>query len=585
MPWDIESVVASARKTGRVIVAHEDSHSAGMGAEVLATIAERVSRPVASRRVTRADTYVPCNFANQLEVLPSYRRILETAVELLDGEIHWKQEKVTEAGVELIEAIGSSPSDESVTVVEWLVAPGDEITEGQVIAELEADKAAVELRSPSTGTVESFLVERGDMVKVGTPLIRLRRAETDGEEDPVSKPPTREEPGTPLISGIDVERIAGESKTEGKSRSSAAEPAETGVRPVSHQAGAEAERADLGGYILSVAGEKGSRTVTNADVIAMGTPWEEQDIVRRTGIETRQWLGENETAVDLAVRASIRALDRVGIPFTAVSSIICATETPQQQTPATATLVQYHLRKHYGVDEKRYHPPAYDVNAACTGYLYALQLAYDQLTGRPGEVILVLTAEALSPRLDMTDPGTAPIFGDAATATVVTDARGIATHLGSDSAGVVTGAYRYHRPVIHADGESGELLFVPANADEPIRMEGPRVFQEAVRDMIAAVKRAAATAGVDPAELDLIVPHQANQRIINAVRQRMKARSEQVYSNIRHNGNTSSSTIPLCLEEILHGGTAGNADGANSLGLTAFGGGFTYGAAILQRAK
>ncbi|MFW5814909.1 MAG: thiamine pyrophosphate-dependent enzyme, partial [Spirochaetota bacterium] len=177
VPWDVDVVADSVSKTGRLVVVHEDNHTAGMGAEVIATVSERISTPIVTRRVTRGDTYVPCNFANQLEVLPSYKRVLETAVDILGGTVLWKLPEDSASGMRTVEAIGASPSDESVTVIAWHIEPGQEIAQGQLIAELEADKAAFDFKSPTDGTVDALLCEEGDSVKVGAPLFNVRIAE------------------------------------------------------------------------------------------------------------------------------------------------------------------------------------------------------------------------------------------------------------------------------------------------------------------------------------------------------------------------------------------------------------------------
>ena len=546
-PWDIETVCSAAERTGRLIVAHEDNHSAGVGAEVLATVAERVSRPVAMRRVTRADTYVPCNFQNQLEVLPSYKRILETAVELLDGEISWRPPAAREKGVYYLEAIGSSPSDESITVVEWQIAPGDEVTSGQIVAELEADKAAVELKSSVAGTVEELLVAQGDIVKVGTPIAKLKTAAAENSGREHLKPITREDPGTPIISELKV--------AQGQ-----------GVR-VSAPAVHNSKRAETAGYplILGVTGAKGSRVVTNEEISQMCPTWSPEDILKRTGIETRPWVTEDENALTLAERAARKLLTEQRLAVEQIDAIICTTGTPIYNTPSMAALLHNRL----GGENDEFLAPAYDINAACSGYLYGLQSAYDYLQSRPEDRILLVTTEVLSPRLDTSDPATAPIFGDAATATLVTR---------SASGSGAAPALRVFRPSLAAQGEPGQILCVPSGGDgQYVSMDGPAVFQEAVKQMMRMLELACVEAGIRPSELDLMVPHQANQRIINAIRQRLKAPHEKMYSNIRHNGNTSSSTIPLCLEEL-----SGTLSSGQRLGLAAFGGGFTFAGGVLE---
>jgi 3-oxoacyl-(acyl-carrier-protein) synthase III len=220
------------------------------------------------------------------------------------------------------------------------------------------------------------------------------------------------------------------------------------------------------------------------------------------------------------------------------------------------------------MDNRELTCPAYDINAACAGYIYGLQQAWDYLSNSPEDLILLVTSEVLSPRLNMSDVGTAPIFGDAATATILG---------GSASAVADRAVATVDRPVIAAKGESGDALRVPSETELPVTMDGPKVYLEAVKAMMETLATSAENAGLRPDSLDLYVPHQANQRIINAIRQRMKLEPHRMYSNIADNGNTSSNTIPLCLAELLPDHAPGE-----YWGMTAFGGGFTYGAALLR---
>lgn len=570
-PWDEERVIASAEKTGRLVVVHEDNQSAGFGAEVVSVVAERARRPIAARRVTRADTYVPCNFANQLEVLPGFTRTLETAVELFGGTVTWEQPEAAEAGTYLVEAIGSSPSDESVTVVEWKVEVGDEISKGQLVVDLEADKAAVELRSPVGGEVVELLVDEGTMVKVGTSIMKVKTepvasngsADGDGTSRAHLKPVTREEPGEPILKGLSRNFFPG------AAASRSGNPAQDTPKAKAAGPARSASREQIAVGIAGVRAVAGSRTVTNEEISTMCPDWSPQDIVKRTGIESRQWLADGETAVDLAEKAARGLLEELSVSIDEISLIICATETPEQNTPAVSTLVQYRL---VGGREDVM-PQAYDLNAACSGYLYALQAGHDYLNADPEAKVLILTAESLSRRTDTSDPSTAPIFGDAASATLLI-ARGSLTAAGADLPVQAV----VHRPSCAAKGEDGSALKVPADPSEPIYMDGPTVFVEAVRGMMRSLRSACEHAGTALDELDLVVPHQANQRIINAVRQRMHVPAERMYSNIAKYGNTSSTTIPLCLEDIFaHDRTA------KKLGLVAFGGGYTFAGAVIER--
>ncbi len=551
VPWDEETVLTSAEKTGRLLVVHEDSRTCGMGAEIAATVAEKARAPVAIRRLARADTWVPYNFENQLEVLPSFRKTLEAAVGLLEGAMEWRSGEGDGDGVFVVKALGSSPADESVSVMAWKVKPGDPVEEGTLLAETEADKAALELNSPVAGRVETLLVEEGFSVPVGAPLLRIRTSGSGGEE--ARKPALKEEPGVPVIRGLRLRREAA-----GRRETGAA------VAPVPGETAMPARAAgpvEVG--ILGIAGATGSRRVGNEEISRMCPTWSPEDIVKRTGIASRPWLGRGETALTLAVDACGKLFARNRVRLQDIDLILCATGTPIHNTPALATMIHHEL----AAGDETSMIQAYDISAACTGYLYGLQIAYDFLQSRPGAKILLVTSEALSTKTDTRSEEHTPIFGDAATATLLA----AGDNLGGAPARVL-------RPVLSARGESGDILRVPSGGGEKIFMEGRRVFQEAVRGMISMLEAACGEAGIPPEELDLIVPHQANQRIINAVRQKMKAPEEKVFSNIRDLGNTSSSTIPLCLETILREGGKGR----RRLGLTAFGGGFTFGGGIVD---
>jgi 2-oxoisovalerate dehydrogenase E1 component len=558
MPWDRDAVLESAERTGRLVVVHEDSLTCGMGAEIAATVAEKVSGKVEIRRVARPDTWVPYNFENQIEVLPSFKRTLETAAELLGGNVTWKGAGGAAKGVHVVEAAGSSPADESVTVISWKVSPGDKVESGTLLAEIEADKAAAELNSPVSGTVETLLVEAGIIVKVGTPVLKIRTV--GAGEDPAPIMVTREDPGTPVISGLGS---IGSFSAAGASE-----------RPIGGAV-------DMG--ILGIAGAVGSRRVTNGEISRMCPTWSPEDIVKRTGIESRPWIGEGESALTLAVDACTKLFARTGNNPLDIDLILCSTGTPVYNTPAMATLIHNKLA---GGDET-FMAQAYDISAACSGYLYGLQIAYDYLGSVPGARILLVTTEVLSPRTNTADPVTAPIFADAATATLLAG--------GNNLGGVKN---RVRRPVLSAKGESGDYLRVPSGTEDKIFMEGQKVYVEAVRGMMMMLNAACVEAGTKPEKLDLIIPHQANQRIINAIRQKLKMPEERMFSNIRNMGNSSSSTIPLCLQTVLGfgGNGAGTAEagtkgdpGAGAkvgpggrIGLTAFGGGFTFGGAVLD---
>ncbi len=531
-PWDKEQVLNSAKKTGRVIIVHEDSLTTGFGAEIAATIAEK-HKDTTIRRVTRADTYVPCHFPSQLAVLPSYKRILEEAVELFDGEIHWEKEEEISENIFIIEAIGSSPSDESITVINWLIQEGSSIEEGQLIAELEADKATVELKSPIEGMVEKLCSEEGDTLHIGDPLVHVR---LDSGKEMHQKPITRENPGTPIIT---ITKSA---------------PVLTSHAPVHH----------LDPQILAIYGTTGSRKVSNEEIVKdLSEEWDNEAIIRRSGIETRYWIQGDETALSMALDVTREALDSTGLSLHDMDGIICSTGTPIYHTPSMATLIHAELSKEL---EDDYFGFSYDISAACSGYIYALQAAYNHLTHNPTGTVLLITTEALSPHLDKTDKSTAPIFGDAATATIISGGH-------ANKQGIIS----VKRPILSAFGDpNGDLLKVPGtNTGESISMDGGKVYQTAIKNMMRVLQETCKKENVSLEDLDLIVPHQANQRIIDAIQVRLKIPKEKIYSNVKHFGNTSSNTIPLCLRDLLDAKISNK-----KVALVAFGGGFTFGSTI-----
>jgi 2-oxoisovalerate dehydrogenase E1 component len=255
------------------------------------------------------------------------------------------------------------------------------------------------------------------------------------------------------------------------------------------------------------------------------------------------------------------ALREAAIDASALDLVICTTSTPPMISPSTACQVLQRLAPDADV-------AAYDLQAACSGYLYALAAAWDYLQGHAGAKVLVLTTETMRRIIDVGDANTSLIFADAATATVLTTAT-------SGAPGLAT----LHRPVLGARGDDGSTLRVPLPQDGArMHMDGKRVFAKAVRQMSRMLGAACSASGLSPADLDLVVPHQANGRIIEAMRLRLRLPPERIWNEIRLQGNTSSSSIPLALDTILR-----RTDLGRRIGLCAFGAGFTFGGAILDR--
>jgi 2-oxoisovalerate dehydrogenase E1 component len=539
-PWDRELVLASARRTGRLLVVHEDNATCGLGAEIVATVAESVGTPVRCRRVARPDTHVPCNYENQLEILPSPRRVLQAAAELLDLELTCEEpapapDAAGEAGLVVVRALGTSPADGAVRVLSWRVAVGEPVAVGQPIAELEADKATFEMVSPRAGRVARLRTPEGETVRVGAPLLELSGA--DADRQPGARP----------------EAPAAVFRLRPRSAAARATPARTG---------SASRHAVVGMGRPAVV--LGARAVSNDELIARFPGRTPDEVVKRTGIASRRRLAPGETALDLGVRAARAALEAAGLGLGQVDALICSTTTPPVITPSLGCLILHELGKALGTPAEL---PAHDVLAACSGYLYALAAAFDLTRTRPDARVLVVTAEALSTLTDPDDFDTAFLFGDAATATIVQGPEALDRPFGL-----------LRRPILSAKGEPGRILRVPAAGGGHVHMEGLHVYAEAVRQMIAMLGRACDDAGLTPQDLDLVVPHQANARIIGDIRLRLNLPKERMVVNLGEVGNTSSSSIPAALAGLAELGAG------RRIGLTAFGGGYTFAAAVLETA-
>ncbi|MCC7374785.1 MAG: hypothetical protein IT581_09020 [Verrucomicrobiales bacterium] len=535
-PWDRDGVCESVRRTRRLIVVHEDNLSCGFGAEVLAAVSEALEVPFQSRRLARPDTYPPFNYINQLEVFPDLRRVLNAAAELCDLDVSWEERAAESSGLFTLEAVGSSPADQTVSVVEWKVAEGDAVVAGDLLADCEADKATFELRAPVGGVIRELL-PLDQKVAVGTPIARIA-VESGGQVLP--------------------KRVPAEQKPRVKRRS---ESTRGVAAPAVVSAVSSNQRAVVG--LGSIATAPAGRVVTNDEMIERFPGRTAHDILQRTGIESRRLLAPGESALTLATRAARSVLTGAGMTLHDLDAIYVSTSTPISISPSMACLLHHQLG---GAGESK-DVAASDILAACTGYLYALQAAFDFCQSKPDANILVVTAEAMSEYTDPNDFDTAIVFGDAATASLV---HGPAAKRFAASHALI------HRPVLSARGEDGTILHHGRKGDPNVNMDGLKVFPMAVRQLIALLKEACVRSEVKVEDLDFIVPHQANGRILDAVDQRLKLPKGRLVNRVKHSGNTSSSTIPLVLSELFGEGARGR------VGLCAFGGGFTFGAAVME---
>jgi 2-oxoisovalerate dehydrogenase E1 component len=545
-PWDAATVTASAEKTGRLIVVHEDNLTGGFGGEVVSAVVEAAKVPVRCKRVARPDTHVPFNYLNQLELLPGLPQILAAAGELCDLDVVWESEEARVDGLHVLEAVGSSPADQTVSVVEWRVKNGDTIRAGDMIADCEADKATFELRAPVSGVIRNLL-PLDEKVPVGSRLAEIQTVLSDGPANVRRVPVNR----TPKITR----------------RASASAPVVPGapafVRPSNVFVPAPALGRDVVVGLSSIVAVPAGRVVTNEEMIRRFPGRTADDILQRTGIRSRRLLAPGESALSLAVTASRGALAGAGMGVSDLDAIFVSTSTPISISPSMACLVHHALSQ----DGAARDVAASDILAACTGYLYALQTAFDFCRSKPDANILVVTAEAMSEYTDPNDFDTAIVFGDAATATLI--------H-GPSAARFGAARAHLHRPVLSARGEDGTILHHGRRGNPNVNMDGLKVFPMAVRQLIALLKQACDEGEIAVEDLDYIVPHQANGRILDAVDQRLKLPKGRLVNRVAHSGNTSSSTIPMVLAELLRENPKGKA------GLCAFGGGFTFGAAVME---
>ncbi len=308
------------------------------------------------------------------------------------------------------------------------------------------------------------------------------------------------------------------------------------------------------------------RCVTNAEMTTMVDTTDEW-IVERTGIRARHIAGEGETTGSLATLAARRALDAAGIDASSIDCIILATATPDQTFPATATIVQNNLGCRGGI--------AFDVAAVCSGFLYALTTADALLRGGNARRALVIGAETFSRILDWDDRTTCVLFGDGAGA-VVLEAVDV-DPFDPAAPGIIASR-------LHADGAYNELLYVDGGPSTTqtvgkLRMKGREVFRHAVVNLASVLEEVLAEAGLTSAQIDWVVPHQANLRILDATARKLSLPPEKVVVTVDHHANTSAASVPLAYDEAVRDGRIKPGD---LVMFEAMGGGFTWGAALAR---
>ncbi len=336
-----------------------------------------------------------------------------------------------------------------------------------------------------------------------------------------------------------------------------------------HAGATSAGTAGAAGTVFSRIAGTGSylpeKVLTNEDlskIVDTSDEW----IAARTGIRERHIAAEGETTCDLAFHAATRAMEAAGVDAADLDLIVVGTTTPDLIFPSTACLLQHRL----GANGC----PAFDVNAACSGFVYALTVADKFIRSGAARTVLVVGAETLTRMLDWSDRSTCVLFGDGAGAVVL-------------KADAETGILSTH---MHADGGKKELLWNPVgvsvgfkpeehNAGVKVLMTGNEVFKHAVKALDSVVEETLEHNGLDRHDIDWLIPHQANLRIIEATAKRLDMPMERVIVTVDRHGNTSSGSVPLALDEAVR---SGRVQRGQLVLLEAFGGGFTWGSALLR---
>ena len=305
--------------------------------------------------------------------------------------------------------------------------------------------------------------------------------------------------------------------------------------------------------------------VTNDD-LAKRVDTSDEWIRERTGIRQRHIVADGEKTSDLALAAARAAIQDAGIDVSDLDMVICATTTPDETFPATATIVQSKLGMTRGA--------AFDLQAVCSGFIYGLSVADNMIRGGQAKTVLLIGAESMSRLLDWSDRTTCVLFGDGAGAVVLQGYEGRGDNADQ---GILNTR-------IFSDGRMHDMLYVDGGPSSTqttghLRMQGKEVFRHAVTNIAAAITASADAAGVAVADIDWFVPHQANQRILDGTGRKLGIPGEKVISTVALHGNTSAASVPLALETAVRDGRIKRGD---LILLEAMGGGFTWGAALIR---
>jgi len=451
-----------------------------------------------------------------------------------------------------------------LTIINLKAKPGDAIRKGQQLAELESDKSVFEYEAPCDGTLVAFHVLPGAIVPAGAPFLSIETSDeaqrhlaaplradsnaqpsaakaaalvwtpralklaTEAGFDPTAITDiTATGPGG-RVSGDDIEKYLASHKDLPKAATSAAPAAEA---PVS-------QTADETVCIAGVGYAVPRNVMPNSEIMKAFPDRTEEEMVRLTGIKERRHAAEDESATSLAALAANHALKQAGIKAEELDGVIFATLLPDQPVPSMASRLAQNLGVH--------HPLAFDINAACSGWLYALEVGRAFIRGGTAKRILVVTAELLSRITNPNDKETAFLFGDGAGAAILTDA---------------PGGHRLHRMALSGDSDKyaaiqrpggGALKPVPHPGGHDrehfyLQMDGSVVFKAAVVAFTDEIQKTLQRHKLKPEDISWIVPHQANERILKAVSKRVGIPYERFIVTIQKFGNTSAASVSMAL--------------------------------------
>lgn len=395
-------------------------------------------------------------------------------------------------------------------ITHWNVKSGDSFTKGAVLASAESAKANFDFEAPCDGKVFSVLVAEGSSVTFDTPVIEI---ETNDQTMKNSVPPTPSSTSSPSVERVDMFSRVADSALHDR-------------LPV---------------YLLGIGSYLPQRIIKTGEMLGEFPGVTEEYMFGVTGIRQRHWMADNEKPSDMALVAAKQAIDKSGITAEAIDTIIVATETPDVTMPSTACILQEKL----GIRSV----PAFDLHAACSGWLYAISVARGMLSAGYCKNALVVGVDALSRFLDKKDKGTYFLFGDGAGAAVISSEL-IGHPIRQEILTTDTKGINYARRLA-----PGYHLFSPGDPaiDPYVRVEGHALFRSATASFAALIRDTIAKSGWKIDDVRLVIPHQANGRILKAAAEKAGVPFDRFYLNIDRVGNTSSASIPIAFAEIEKG--------------------------------